>query len=99
MKVGENEKNKGSQWVVDLCKSVGANEQIHGETSKVGYMDTDLLESQGIKSIVQDWKANEYHQLYSKINGFKPNLSIIDLLFNVSKEEAMSIVVPQTIKL
>jgi len=90
--------SKGSQWVADLCKSVGADEQIHGETSKVGYMDTNLLKKQCIKSIVQDWKAGEYPQLYSKMNGFIPNLSIIDLLMNVSVEEAKTILVPQSIK-
>ena len=56
------------------------------------YMDRSLFEQHGIKITVQDWKCKEYPQLYKKQQGFIPNLSIIDLLMNVSVDEAVKII-------
>ena len=88
---------KGDDWIIEICKSLGATEHVHGETSKVGYMNMDRYKEIGINPITQDWLGKEYLQEFSKL-GFKPNLSIIDLLFNTDSQEAFKNLIPETVE-
>lgn len=89
----EEFKNSGkpNEWIVKICNSVGADELFHGETSKAGYMDLDYFKKNGIVSVVQKWKLKEYPQQFEYRTDFLPNLSILDLLFNVNQKTTLSI--------
>jgi len=88
-----NSKNmSATEKIIALCKEVGATEDYCGGTGAAAYMDEKLYKKNGIKITVQDWKCREYPQLFTKQQGFIPNLSIIDLLMNVSTEEAVKVI-------
>ena len=80
-----------NEKIVALCKEYGANEDYCGGTGAQAYVDHSLFEKNGISIKVQDWKCKEYPQLFSKHHGFIANLSILDLLFNVSAPQARSL--------
>ncbi|MEK7165850.1 MAG: WbqC family protein, partial [Patescibacteria group bacterium] len=61
-----------------------------GGTAVAAYMDEELFQKNGISVTVQDWKCRDYRQNFARIP-FLPNLSIIDLLMNVSYKEALGI--------
>lgn len=84
-KLSTNEK------IVALCKEVRANEDYCGGTGATVYMDDNLFLKNGINVVVQDWKCGQYPQQFSKQQGFIPDLSILDLLFNVSEDYARKI--------
>ena len=90
--ISENKNLSANEKIVFLCKEYGANEDYCGGTGVAAYVDHTLLEKSGIKITVQDWICKSYPQLFIKQQGFIPNLSIIDLLMNVSPEEAVSII-------
>jgi len=91
MKAATNNARK-SEKIIALCQEIGANEDYCGETAVKAYMNQEVFKENGIKIIVQDWKCEEYPQLYTKQQGFIPNLSIIDLLMNASHDQAVTII-------
>jgi hypothetical protein len=64
--------------LIDICKSVGADTYLSGKDGSK-YMDMEVFDKAGIKVVIQDFEHPVYPQLYE---GFEPNLSCIDLLFN-----------------
>lgn len=82
---------KTNEKIVALCKEYEANEDYCGGTGAAAYVDHSLFEKNGISINVQDWKCREYPQLFKKQHGFIANLSILDLLFNVSAPQARSL--------
>lgn len=96
--VQKTESKKGDEWIMAICKSLGATEHYHGETSKAGYMDVEYYKNLGITPITQNWHCKKYTQQFSNKNGFIPNLSIIDLLLNVGEVGAYNALVPESIK-
>ena len=83
--LGPNEK------ILSLCLEVGATEDYCGGVGIAAYVDHKIFEENNIKITVQDWKGRQYRQLFPR-HGFIPNLSIIDLLMNVSLKEAQGII-------
>ncbi len=83
---------KGTEWTVAICKKLGAKEYVHGGTAQAGYMDEEFYSKNGISLVKQDWKCKEYPQQFNDKVEFSPNLSIIDLLLNVTNQEAAEIV-------
>jgi len=83
---------KGTQWTANICKALGATEYFHGETAKKGYMELDHYKNLGISPIVQNWTCSTYSQQFILKIPFLPNLSIIDLLFNVGGSSALEII-------
>lgn len=81
-----------NEKIIALLREVGANEDYCGETAVLAYMDKDLFHKHNIKITVQNWKGREHPQQFTKQQGFIPNLSIIDLLMNVSSSDARSII-------
>lgn len=84
--------HKGTEWTVAICKELGAQEYMHGKTAMENYMDKTYYKENGIQTVLQDWLCREYPQQFQKRIGFIPNLSILDLLFNTSLDEARSVV-------
>ena len=88
----DREKYQKSDLILEICKTVGATEYLCGAVSALGnenekpYMDLNKFREAGIQVVVQDWKPAEYPQAGK--GEFVPNLSIIDLLYNVGLEKA-----------
>ncbi len=81
---------KGTEWTVAICRMLGATEYYHGGTARAGYMELDQYKKFGITPLVQEWKCQSYTQQFQTIP-FIPNLSIIDLIMNVSPKKAREI--------
>lgn len=90
-KAGSDQTIKKNEKIIALCKEVGATEDYCGQTAVNAYMDSKLYEKNRIKITIQNWECKEYPQLFTKQQGFIPNLSFIDLLMNVSSDEARAI--------
>lgn len=87
----QNTTLKTNEKIIALLKELGADEDYCGGTAFSAYMDKELFEKNGIKITLQEWESKEYPQLFLKQQPFIPNLSIIDLLMNVSPKEAIKI--------
>jgi len=88
-----NIKEKGTERLLEVCNEVGADTYISGRgLPGKEYMDEKLFEKSNIKLLYQNYKSVTYPQYMSK--SFKPDLSIIDLLFNVGPE-SMSLITSQ----
>lgn len=83
--------SKRTQLLLDTCKNYGIKHYYTSLGSKV-YLDKEsqILEKEGIQIKYQNYEPIEYKQHKSK--DFIPYLSIIDLLFNLSKEEALVVI-------
>lgn len=68
-----------TQLIIDICGAIGAREYLSGTGGGKEYNDEQLLNKHGISLKYSQFKHPEYPQLW---DGFEPNLSIIDLLFN-----------------
>jgi hypothetical protein len=84
----------GAPWTAALCAAAGADEYLHGGTAGAGYMDPAEYTVRGINLRQQDWEVRAYPQAFAERIGFLPNLSVLDLLFNVSPDDALSILYP-----
>lgn len=68
---------------INICKHVNGDKYLSGHGAKK-YNDPELYDSNGIDLVYSDYIAQDYNQ----INGtFLANLSILDVLMNVSIEE------------
>ncbi|GIU70566.1 MAG: hypothetical protein KatS3mg003_0045 [Candidatus Nitrosocaldaceae archaeon] len=85
-----NVEGKSSDLIVNICKKLGADEYISGIGGK-NYLDEKLLESNSIKLFYSKFNCPEYEQQFPQL-GFIPNLSIIDMLFNVGSDTLKLIV-------
>jgi hypothetical protein len=65
--------------IVDVCKTVGADVYLSGAGGGREYNDERLLNEHGIELRYDDYAYPEHPQLW---DGFEPNLSVLDLLFN-----------------
>lgn len=84
-----------NDWIIEICKRYYITEYYYGGTSAVAYMDFQKFKEAGINLVPQNWTCAPYHQQHKKV-GFLPNLSIIDLLANVPRDEAMRILITRT---
>lgn len=66
-------------YILNLCKAVGANEYISGPFG-VDYLDKSVFKRENIKVLIHEHHPISYTQNF--IN-FTPYLSIIDLIFNL----------------
>jgi hypothetical protein len=72
-----------SDLIVDVCKSVGADVYLSGAGGGREYNDERLLNERGIELRYDDYAYPEHPQLW---DGFEPNLSVLDLLFNCGRD-------------
>jgi len=70
-----------TERLINLLKQVGATGYYSGKKG-MEYMDLDKFKSSGIELIPQEFSYKSYDQVYKP---FIPNLSAIDLLFNVGE--------------
>lgn len=74
-----------TERLVNLCRAVGGTSYLSGEYAVHAYLDAGLFERAGIDLEFQRWSCPEYAQQFPKM-GFIPDLSIVDLLFNIGPE-------------
>lgn len=74
---------EGTQRLVNACKAVGADTYVSG-TGGRRYMDESLFFSGGIKLEYQEYTPTPYPQRFGE--GFVPDLSVVDLLFNLGPD-------------
>lgn len=74
----------GSDLVLDICRKLGATEYLSGPGGK-NYMKLEEFEHAGIRVVFQEYKNVSYPQLFAE-QGFAPDLSVIDLLFNLGRD-------------
>lgn len=73
-------KGSGTERLVNACLAVGADTYVSGPGGK-GYMDESLFEAGGVALEYQRYRPRPYRQRFS--DGFVPDLSIVDMLFNM----------------
>ena len=83
-----NVKGESTERLVNVCKSVGADTYISGIGGK-NYVDEKIFDDNQIKLIYQTYSPTSYPQRFSKT--FFPNLSILDMLFNVGPKSSQLI--------
>ena len=71
-----------TQRIIDICKKLNANVYLSGIGGK-NYLEPILFEKNKIKLEFQNYKPKEYKQLWGP---FIPNLSVVDLLFNLGEK-------------
>lgn len=72
--------------VVEICRSIGAHDYMSGNGG-MGYLDYVPFERQGIRVHFMEYILKPYAQLHG---AFTPYLSLIDLLFCVGPDDAVS---------
>jgi hypothetical protein len=77
-----------SDLVLDMCKKLKADIYIFGALGK-DYADAESFNSRGVKLYFQDYQHPEYKQIGRE---FLKYMSVIDLLFNVSKTQALDVI-------
>jgi len=77
--------SRSTERLVDITDSLGGDVYLSGPAGH-DYLDVSLFESRGINVEFQDFKHPVYKQRY---DGFIPNMSAIDALFNVGKMPEM----------
>jgi hypothetical protein len=68
--------------LVAICRTLGADAYLTGDYAAAHHLETDLFEKAGIQVVRQNWQCPRYPQLFPQA-GFVPDLSVVDLLFNV----------------
>ena len=84
---------KSTELILDMCIKTDADAYLHGKHAR-DYVDFALLANAGISNRIQDFSPLEYRQ---QGNGFFPNLSIIDILFNCGSSSLEMILKSQNI--
>jgi hypothetical protein len=74
-----------SELVLNICKAVGASSYYSGRAGST-YLDADAFRRERVEIVVQEFEHPVYEQLFMKEQGFIPNLSAVDLLFNRGAE-------------
>jgi hypothetical protein len=74
---------KSTSYIYDICLKSDCKAYLHGKHA-IDYVDFAFLEQNGITNYIQTFSASEYKQINSK--SFIPNLSILDIIFNLGPE-------------
>ena len=72
-----------SEHLLNICKKLGATKYLSGPSGK-NYLNEKIFEQSKIKVEYQKYDPIIYQQKYAK--SFVPNLSILDLLFNMGSD-------------
>jgi len=75
-----------TEMLIQMCKAVGADKYLSNEGAR-SYVDEAAMSEVGIQHCWQNFQHPSYHQGHQ----FIPNLSVIDLLFNIGPESRLVI--------
>jgi hypothetical protein len=81
---GISASDEPTERLIDICRSLGADTYLAG-AGAAGYMDLARFQRSGVRVLTQAYEHPVYPQLF---NGFLPQLSIVDLIFNCGPESA-----------
>lgn len=87
-----NIKSNGTEQIIDILKSLNAKQFLSGlgqGSNKYTIGKEDLYGKEDIDVIYQKFSTPQHSQLFGE---FIPNLSIIDMLFNIGKEKTQEII-------
>ena len=70
-----------SDLVLNICREVGADAYYSGAMGST-YLQRETFAQAGIEIVFQQFVHPTYQQLFMQSQGFVPNLSVLDLLFN-----------------
>jgi len=73
---------KSTDLLIELCKKLNADTYLSGQQAKT-YVDLAKFKDNNLKHIFMEFHYPVYEQQF---NGFLPNLSIIDALFNIGND-------------
>ena len=83
--------HKKTERIIEICRKIKADTYLSGIGAKA-YIEEEKFVQAGIKLTYQNFVHPVYCQQFSaKDNDFIPNLSILDLLFNVGTDKAKEI--------
>lgn len=85
--------NKKQELILELCEKTNSDIFVFGKLGK-SYVDIDVFKTHGVNSYFQDYKHPVYEQIWGE---FIPNLAVIDLLFNVSRDNALQIIMNENV--
>jgi len=74
---------ESTERLVNVCKAVGADTYVSGAGGK-NYMDEKVFARQGVAVEYQQYEPAPYQQRF--VREFVPNLSVLDILFNVGPD-------------
>jgi hypothetical protein len=74
-----------SELILNICKALGASSYYSGRAGSM-YLDRDAFRRAGVEVSYQNFEHPTYEQLFMKGQGFIPNLSALDLLFNYGSQ-------------
>jgi hypothetical protein len=74
---------KKQELILAICSELNADSFVFGMQGR-DYVDQKLFEKAHVSPIFHEYHTKKYHQLWGD---FIPNLSAIDLLFNVPRDE------------
>jgi len=83
--IAKNENNKGQEKILEICKKIGATKYINPIGGTELY-DKDYFLKNEIKLNFLKMRHIEYSQIQNP-KSFIPNLSIIDVIMNNTKNE------------
>jgi len=76
-----------TKHIIDICNELGADKYLSGISGK-NYIKPTIFKENNIALEYQNYLPKEYNQLWGT---FVPNLSVVDLLFNVGKNASQII--------
>jgi hypothetical protein len=85
-------KGDGTERLVNVCLAVGADGYISGTGGK-NYIDQSLFSAKHISLAYQQYQPKAYPQRF--VQNFVPDLSIVDMLFNVGQESRKLVLAPE----
>ena len=76
-----NATGEKSDLILNICREVGADAYYSGAMGRA-YLQRETFAQAGIEIVFQQFVHPTYQQLFMQSEGFVPNLSVLDLLFN-----------------
>jgi hypothetical protein len=70
-----------TERLIGICRKLGATQYLTGAFAAGNHLDSAVFAEAGIELVIQDWVPPTYNQQFPA-QGFVPELSAVDLLFN-----------------
>ncbi|HDK7174840.1 TPA: WbqC family protein [Clostridium botulinum] len=86
-------KNKKQELIIELCQKFDCHTFIFGKMGE-NYADIEYFKQNGVNAYFQHYNHPIYNQIWHE---FIPSLAIIDLLFNVNKDNVLEIIMKENI--
>ncbi len=85
-----------NELLIEIIKRTGSDTYLSGTGGKK-YMDEELYDANAIRIVYNEVMVPEYPQINGE--GFVPNLSIIDMMFNIGLSETRAAIRRSSLKI